>query len=79
MALVTFALILGGAWCVYALVGAMRMLVALMSLVLDVLDTSGCVGRWFAVLGDARIAEAHPQAPIGRYHPRGKATASMRP
>ena len=64
VALVTVALIVAGAWRLYAIVGATPMLGYANQF--DMARTSACVGLWPDLPAPARF-EAHPQAPLSHY------------
>ena len=64
VALLTVALIVAGAWRLYAIVGATPMLGYANQF--DMARTSACVGLWPDLPAPARF-EAHPQAPLSHY------------
>ncbi|MEO8739228.1 MAG: hypothetical protein ABI537_05945 [Casimicrobiaceae bacterium] len=71
MALLTVALIIAGAWRLYAIVGATPMLGYANQF--DMARISACVGLWPDLPAPARF-EAHPQAPLSRYVRRDDAS-----
>ena len=71
VALLTVALIIAGAWRLYAIVGATPMLGYANQF--DMARISACVGLWPDLPAPARF-EAHPQAPLSRYVRRDDAS-----